>query len=114
MANYAARKRKNAIMMGLCWAASLFGLVWLGLILFALFWNGVAGLGPLPHHLGRRDIRCCVGTERLRQVEGAVPKLLRDRREVTEEVVQRLVAERREILRNLGKEPAVLHHSSYG
>ncbi len=31
-------------MMGLCWAAAIFGLSWLLLILGALVWNGIAGL----------------------------------------------------------------------
>ena len=45
MASYAARKRGNAIMMGLAWFASAFGLMWLGLILATLLWNGFSGLG---------------------------------------------------------------------
>lgn len=44
MQGYGARKRRNAINMGLCWVASAFGLAWLALILFSLFWNGLAGL----------------------------------------------------------------------
>lgn len=45
MASYAARKRKNTVTMALCWAATAFGMTWLGLILISLLWNGVAGLG---------------------------------------------------------------------
>ncbi len=45
MATYAARKRFNAVTMGLCWAAAAFGLTWLALILISLLWNGIAGLG---------------------------------------------------------------------
>jgi phosphate transport system permease protein len=43
---YAARRRNNTILMGLCIAASAFGLAFLALILGALLWNGVAGLTP--------------------------------------------------------------------
>ena len=45
MASYAARKTTNRAMMGLCWAASIFGIAWLALILITLLWNGAAGLG---------------------------------------------------------------------
>ena len=41
---YQTRKATNSIMMGLCWAATLFGLAWLTLILGALLWNGFEGL----------------------------------------------------------------------
>lgn len=41
---HAARARKNAMAMTLCTAAAAFGLCWLVLILFALLWNGLAGL----------------------------------------------------------------------
>jgi phosphate transport system permease protein len=43
---YPGRKRQNSIWMGLCTAATLFGLTWLCLILFTLLWNGIAGLSP--------------------------------------------------------------------
>jgi phosphate transport system permease protein len=46
MASYAARKRRNALMMSLCVAAAAFGLGWLVLILGTLLWNGLAGLSP--------------------------------------------------------------------
>jgi phosphate transport system permease protein len=46
MSLYDARRRKNAILMGLSVAASAFGLAFLVLILAALLWNGLAGLGP--------------------------------------------------------------------
>src|SRR5436853_2899909 len=41
---YAARRRRNAIAMGLSLAATLFGLGWLVLILAVLLWEGVGGL----------------------------------------------------------------------
>ena len=44
MAAYGRRKSTNAVMMSLCWAAAIFGLTWLFLILGALLWNGFAGL----------------------------------------------------------------------
>jgi len=44
MALYDSRKRANAIWLGLCYASVAFGLVFLALILFALLWNGFAGL----------------------------------------------------------------------
>ncbi len=42
---YSSRRRKNVIVRALCYFAAAFGLSFLGLILFTLFWNGVAGLG---------------------------------------------------------------------
>lgn len=42
---YSSRKRKNVIIRALCYSAAVFGLSFLGLILFTLFWNGLAGLG---------------------------------------------------------------------
>lgn len=45
MANfYAARRLRNRIWMGLCVAATAFGLGWLILILGALLWKGLGGL----------------------------------------------------------------------
>lgn len=41
---YASRRLLNSIMMGLCIGASVFGLLWLFLILATLIWHGVAGL----------------------------------------------------------------------
>lgn len=41
---YVARKRTNSIATGLCWAAALFGLLWLLLILAALVYEGVKGM----------------------------------------------------------------------
>src|SRR5438445_6917028 len=41
---YAARRRRNGIMMGLSLAATLFGLGWLVLILGVLVWKGFGGL----------------------------------------------------------------------
>src|SRR4051812_39064183 len=43
---YGARARKDKIVHVLCYAAAAFGLLWLGLILFTLLWNGLAGLSP--------------------------------------------------------------------
>ncbi|MGN6467929.1 MAG: phosphate ABC transporter permease PstA [Rhizobiaceae bacterium] len=40
------RKAKSSLMMGLCVAAALVGLVWLALILGALLYKGLSGLGP--------------------------------------------------------------------
>jgi len=45
MSLYEARKRRNAIYMGLSAGAAGLGLLMLFLILFALVWNGLAGLG---------------------------------------------------------------------
>jgi phosphate transport system permease protein len=41
---YAARRRRNAVAMGLSLAATLFGLGWLVLILGVLMWEGLSGL----------------------------------------------------------------------
>jgi phosphate transport system permease protein len=41
---YGGRRRRNVLMMALAWAATLFGLCWLALILGALLWQGVGGL----------------------------------------------------------------------
>jgi phosphate transport system permease protein len=41
---YAARRRRNAIAMGLAWAATALGLGWLVLILGALLFEGLGGL----------------------------------------------------------------------
>ena len=44
MARYAARRRTNTIVMGLCFAATAFGLGFLILILATLVWRGLSGL----------------------------------------------------------------------
>ena len=44
MARYAARRRTNAMVMGLCFAATAFGLGFLILILATLLWRGLSGL----------------------------------------------------------------------
>lgn len=44
MTPYAKRKRTNAVVMGLCYAATAFGLGFLLLILGTLFWRGFSGL----------------------------------------------------------------------
>jgi len=41
---YRRRRRTNLIVRGLCIGAAIFGVTWLALILFTLFWNGLAGL----------------------------------------------------------------------
>lgn len=44
MQGFAARRTRNAVMMGLCVVAAGFGLLWLLVILAELLWNGLAGL----------------------------------------------------------------------
>jgi phosphate transport system permease protein len=41
---YARRRRTDIVVRGLCFCAALFGVTWLALILFTLFYNGLAGL----------------------------------------------------------------------
>ena len=41
---YRRRRRTNLVVRGLCVGAAIFGVTWLALILFTLFWNGLAGL----------------------------------------------------------------------
>ncbi|BAT58084.1 phosphate transport system permease protein PstA [Variibacter gotjawalensis] len=41
---YASRRRKDIVIRALCWGAALFGVTWLALILFTLFYNGLAGI----------------------------------------------------------------------
>ena len=41
---YASRKRRNGLAMGLCIAATAFGLAWLCIILATLLWNGLGGI----------------------------------------------------------------------
>ncbi len=41
---YSRRRRTDIIVRGLCVGAALFGVTWLALILFTLFWNGLTGL----------------------------------------------------------------------
>ena len=41
---YAARRRRNGIMLSLSLAATLLGLGWLVVILFVLLWEGFSGL----------------------------------------------------------------------
>ena len=50
---YARRRRIDIIIKCLCLGAALFGVTWLALILFTLFYNGLAGLnlaGLHPEH----------------------------------------------------------------
>jgi len=44
MASYGGRKILNRLMMTLCFLSAAFGIFWLGVILFTLFWNGFSGL----------------------------------------------------------------------
>ncbi|CAM5485155.1 Phosphate transport system permease protein PstA OS=Afipia felis OX=1035 GN=pstA PE=3 SV=1 [Afipia felis] len=41
---YASRRRTDKIIRGLCFAAAAFGVSWLAMILFTLFYNGLAGI----------------------------------------------------------------------
>src|SRR3569833_256218 len=41
---YASRRRTDLIIRGLCFAAAVFGVSWLAMILFTLFYTGVAGI----------------------------------------------------------------------
>src|ERR1700722_18728164 len=41
---YSSRRRKDIMVRTLCFGAALFGVTWLALILFTLFYNGLAGL----------------------------------------------------------------------
>ena len=67
---YERRKRQNSIRMGLCIAATVFGLVWLVMILATLVWNGVPGLKlsvflestPPPGSLGGGLLNAIVGS----------------------------------------------------
>lgn len=67
---YAARKRRNAVMMGLCAAATALGLVWLALILWTLTVNGLSGMNievftqmtPPPNVVGGGLLNAIVGS----------------------------------------------------
>src|SRR5580704_7207407 len=41
---YSRRRRRDIMVRGLCFAAALFGVTWLALILFTLLYNGLSGL----------------------------------------------------------------------
>src|SRR5258708_23165409 len=41
---YVSRRRSDIVVKFLCLGAALFGVTWLALILFTLFYNGLAGL----------------------------------------------------------------------
>src|SRR5712675_3733781 len=41
---YVSRRRSDIVVRALCFGAALFGVTWLALILFTLFYNGLAGL----------------------------------------------------------------------
>jgi phosphate transport system permease protein len=67
---YARRRRTSTIAMALCTGATIFGLVWLTMILFTLFWNGFAGLNvalftemtPPPNAQGGGLLNAIVGS----------------------------------------------------
>jgi phosphate transport system permease protein len=67
---YARRRRTSSIAMALCVGATIFGLVWLTMILFTLFWNGFAGLNvalftqmtPPPNAQGGGLLNAIVGS----------------------------------------------------
>ena len=67
---YARRRFTNSLAMGLCLAATVFGLSWLVLILATLFWNGFAGLSfeiftqmtPPPNAHGGGLLNAIVGS----------------------------------------------------
>jgi phosphate transport system permease protein len=67
---YARRRRTSSIAMALCTGATIFGLVWLTMILFTLFWNGFAGLSvalftemtPPPNAQGGGLLNAIVGS----------------------------------------------------
>lgn len=67
---YAGRKRRSAIVMSLCVAATLFGLFWLFMILWTLFSNGFASLSlavftemtPPPNAEGGGLLNAIVGS----------------------------------------------------
>ena len=67
---YARRRRTSSIAMALCVGATIFGLVWLSMILFTLFWNGFAGLSvalftemtPPPNAQGGGLLNAIVGS----------------------------------------------------
>jgi phosphate transport system permease protein len=70
VAGYNSRKRKNAIVMALCIAATAVGLAWLLIILATLLWNGVGGLSlsiftqmtPPPNAQGGGLLNAIVGS----------------------------------------------------
>jgi phosphate transport system permease protein len=72
MANplYDARRRRSLLAMTLCVAATGFGLMWLVMILFTLFWNGIAGISaeiftqmtPPPNAQGGGLLNAIVGS----------------------------------------------------
>jgi phosphate transport system permease protein len=41
---YVSRRRRDIVVRALCFAAAVFGVSWLGFILFTLFYNGLAGM----------------------------------------------------------------------
>jgi phosphate transport system permease protein len=67
---YARRRRTSSIAMALCVGATIFGLAWLTMILFTLFWNGFAGLSvalftemtPPPNAQGGGLLNAIVGS----------------------------------------------------
>ena len=67
---YARRRRTSSTAMALCVGATIFGLIWLSMILFTLFWNGFAGLSialftemtPPPNAQGGGLLNAIVGS----------------------------------------------------
>lgn len=67
---YARRRRSSTTAMTLCFGATLFGLMWLVLILFTLFWNGLSGLSlavftemtPPPNAQGGGLLNAIIGS----------------------------------------------------
>ena len=67
---YQSRKRRNGVAMGLCVAATAFGLIWLFLILATLLWNGLGGINlavftqmtPPPNAQGGGLLNAIVGS----------------------------------------------------
>jgi hypothetical protein len=81
---YAGRKRTNIIAMTLCYAATIFGLMWLTLILASLLINGIPGLSlaiffentPPPNAQGGGLANAIVGVFNEMQKDGSYQKLM--------------------------------------
>ena len=67
---YRRRRRNDVIIRLLCLGAAIFGVAWLAMILFTLFYNGLAGLSlqvftqntPPPGWTRMRPTPCCGAT----------------------------------------------------
>jgi phosphate transport system permease protein len=70
VAGYSARKRKSAVIMGLCIGATALGVAWLMSILATLLWNGLGGVSlslftemtPPPNAQGGGLLNAIVGS----------------------------------------------------